>query len=71
MMKGNRTAWAIPALSTGLLFLACGAKADQLNCSLGEYRALPGLTAAVAGDALTVTWEGDGNQELRMRLARD
>src|SRR5580658_8811873 len=68
MMKRNRTAWTIPALSAGLIFLAWQAKADQLNCSLAEYRALPGLTASVAGDTLTVTWEGDGNQELRLRL---
>ena len=71
MIKGNRTAWTIPALSAGLIFLAGGLKADPLNCSLAEYRALPGLTAAVAGDVLTVTWDGDGNQELRMRLGID
>ena len=67
-MKRNRTAGTISALSAGLLFLACAAKADQLNCSLAEYRPVPGLAATVAGDALTVTWQGDRNQELRLRL---
>jgi hypothetical protein len=42
-----------------------------LNCSLAEYRAQPGLTAAVAGDTLTVIWEGDRNQELRLRFEID
>jgi len=70
MMKRNRTAW-ISALAAGLIFPAWEAKGDQLNCSLAEYRALPGLTAVVAGDTLTVTWEGDRNQELRLRLTID
>ncbi len=69
MMKGKRTAWTATALAAGLVFLVGGAKADQLNCSLAEYRTLPGLIAAVARDVLTVTWDGDGSQELRLRLA--
>jgi hypothetical protein len=70
-MKSIRTAWIAPALSAGLIFSACDATADQLNCSLAEYRASPGLAAAIAGDTLTVTWEGDRNQEVRLRLAID
>jgi hypothetical protein len=63
--------WIAPALAASFLFPAWEAKADQLNCSLAEYRALPGLTAAVAGNTLIVTWEGSGNQELRLRLGID
>jgi hypothetical protein len=69
--KTSRVAWIAPALAAALIFLAPDAKADGLNCSLAEYRALPGLTAAVAGDTLTVIWEGDKNQELRLRLEID
>jgi hypothetical protein len=69
--KTNRTAWVAPALAAGLMFPAMQAKADRLNCSLGAYRAQPGLAAAVTGDTLTVTWEGDRNQELRLRFAID
>jgi hypothetical protein len=69
--KIGRVAWIAPALVAGLISLASEAKADRLNCSLAEYKALPGLTAAVAGDTLTVTWEGDRNQELRLRLEID
>ncbi|MGA3234707.1 MAG: hypothetical protein ABSG03_00275 [Bryobacteraceae bacterium] len=71
MTKRNRTAWIAPALAAGLIFPASKARADQLNCSLAEYRAQPGLTAAVAGDTLTVIWEGDRNQELRLRFEID
>ena len=44
------------------------AAADPLNCSLSQYRAVPGLTAVADASALTVTWDGDRNQELRLRL---
>ncbi len=37
-------------------------------CNLSGYKAGPGMTAAVAGDTLAVTWDGDANQEVRMQL---
>ena len=42
--------------------------ADPLTCSVAHYKASPGLTAAVANNAATVTWDGDNQQELRLRL---
>ena len=48
--------------------IAPGAKA-QLQCSLGGYKAAPGMTATVDGNALVLDWDGDKNDELRMRLA--
>ena len=53
------------------LFAGSSAHGDQLNCTLSEYKATPGLTATVAGDTLTVSWNGDNAAELRMRLAID
>jgi hypothetical protein len=50
-------------------------RADPLACNLTRYKGMPGLVATVAGDTLTVTWEGDSpqesrpRQELRLRLA--
>ncbi|HYL37578.1 MAG TPA: hypothetical protein VEV17_16810 [Bryobacteraceae bacterium] len=44
-------------------------RADSLNCNLNDYKAAPGLTATVADDALTVMWDGEKQQELRLRLA--
>src|SRR6266566_435732 len=41
----------------------------DINCNLSAYKAASGLTAAVAGDALAVTWDGDKNQEMRLRFA--
>jgi hypothetical protein len=70
-MKSNRTLSSAVFLCAAILFPAREAKADRLNCSLAEYRAVPGMVAAVAGDTLTITWEGEGNQELRLRLAID
>jgi hypothetical protein len=49
--------------------LASSAAADPLTCNLSEYRQTPGLSAGVAGDVLTTTWEGDAGQQVRLRLA--
>ncbi|MBI3047968.1 MAG: hypothetical protein HYY76_06615 [Acidobacteria bacterium] len=53
---------------TALLVFISPAAADPLTCNLGEYRQTPGLTAASAGDVLTVTWDGDAGQQARLRL---
>ena len=44
------------------------AHADPLTCTTTGYRATPGLVAAVADNALTVTWDGEKNQEIRLRF---
>jgi hypothetical protein len=57
------------ALTTAALaFVASAASADPLTCNLTGYKALPGLTAAVADNTLTVAWDGDKNQDVRLRL---
>ena len=47
---------------------ASASYADPLTCNLTDYKAVPGLTASVGGNALAVAWEGDNGAELRMRL---
>jgi len=42
-----------------------------LNCNLSGYQGAAGLNAAATGDALAVTWDGDRNQELRLRFVID
>src|SRR3954470_22595654 len=44
------------------------AAADPLNCSLSQYKAVSGLAAIADTATLTLTWDGDRNQELRLRL---
>ena len=58
------------ALTTAVLIsLTSAAYAqDTLMCNLAEYRPQPGLSAAVSGGELALTWDGDPNQELRMHL---
>jgi hypothetical protein len=41
------------------------------RCDLAEYKAGPGLTAAMEADALAVAWEGQGGSELRARYTID
>src|SRR5262245_24940111 len=54
-----------------LVCSAAAASADPLVCSLSGYKAAPGLTAAMADNVLTLTWDGDRAQEIRLRLAVD
>lgn len=54
------------------LTVAAGAPillADALRCDWSSYTAAPGMTAAVEGDVLTVTWAGAARAELRARYA--
>ena len=52
-----------------LCCIASSVSADPLACSLADYKAAPGLTASIADEILSVTWDGDRGQELRLRLA--
>src|SRR4051794_20274997 len=59
---------------TAALALVCSAaaaSADPLVCTMSGYKAAPGLSAAVAENVLTLTWDGDHAQEVRLRLAVD
>ncbi len=44
------------------------AHADPLTCTTTGYKAVAGLVAAVADNALTVTWDGEKSQEIRLRF---
>jgi hypothetical protein len=59
------------AALTLALAVSSVAYADPLTCNLTAYKATAGLTAAVTDGTLAVTWDGDNNTELRMRLAID
>jgi hypothetical protein len=42
-----------------------------INCDLSQYKAVPGLTAAIDQATLAVTWSGANGSELRARYAID
>ena len=61
---------SIRALS--FLHLAAGfVIAGPLSCDMSAYKAAPGLSGEASQDALTLTWEGDTGQELRLRFGTD
>jgi hypothetical protein len=55
-------------LALALVLVGSTLHADPLNCNLAAYTPSPGLTAAAAADVLTLTWQGDSAQELRLRF---
>ena len=58
----------VAAAAAAFLSGASPASADPMACSLTGYKAAPGLTAAVTGDTLAVTWDGAKSQQLRLRF---
>ena len=42
-----------------------------LHCSVSGYQGAAGLNAAATADSLAVTWDGERNQELRVRFVID
>src|SRR4051794_13277129 len=52
--------WLLPPLS-----------AESLNCNVSQYKAAPGLTAAVEQDSLLVSWSGQNGADVRARYAID
>src|SRR5262252_1036586 len=58
----------LAVFASAIVVAATTANADPLACTTGGYKPLPGLTAAAADNALTVTWDGEKNQELRLRF---
>src|SRR5580704_9477342 len=43
--------------------------AQGSTCDLNHYKGLPGLSVSIADNTLIVTWDGEMNNELRLRLA--
>jgi hypothetical protein len=52
-----------------LLFVAVDATADPLACSMTGYKPVPGLSATSGNNTLTVAWDGDRGQSLRLLFA--
>ena len=59
---------ALPAIAFSLTSRTFAAPAA---CDLTGYHALPGLTAVNGADGVTVTWDGERDRDLRLRLAID
>jgi hypothetical protein len=59
----------VSAIAVTVSLYATAAQADPVKCDLSAYKATPGLAARQDGNSLFVTWSGDSNQEVRLRLA--
>jgi len=58
----------IPCAALVLLLAVTPAGAQTLVCNMNNYKPVPGLSAAIASNVLTVTWDGDRSQSLRLRF---
>ncbi len=56
------------ALLSALLMFGPVTYGQSLDCGLQEYENVAGLTAALSGDTLELTWDGADDQEVRLRL---
>jgi len=60
------------AIAVALSALVSGSapvQADPLQCDMRGYKAAPGRAAALADNVLEVAWNGDAQQDVRLRLA--
>jgi hypothetical protein len=48
--------------------ISCPVYADDLSCNLSGYRSKSGLSASVVDNTLSITWDGEMKNELRLRL---
>jgi hypothetical protein len=48
--------------------IAANQAATPLTCDLSQYKASSGLTSAIDGDVLTVSWNGQGTSQLRAKF---
>ncbi len=73
-MKKRLFISALALLGAASLYLrgpGVSAAVSPLNCSVSGYQGAAGLSAAAIADSLAVTWDGERNQELRIRFVID
>lgn len=67
-IKKRKLTYLCLACMTFLVCLPLTAQVDPLKCNLSGYRSQSGLKATVEGDVLEVVWQGDGDQEVRVKF---
>jgi hypothetical protein len=69
-MKFRLTTAAVSAfLACVFAFLPPARAASTSFCSLEHYKASPGLVATSDAKSLLVTWNGEGDDEVRLRFS--
>ncbi|MFN7917352.1 MAG: hypothetical protein U0Q55_18550 [Vicinamibacterales bacterium] len=54
--------------TVGACVIAVTAQAEPLNCDMSGYKAVPGLSAAVSGETLTLLWDSERAEQVRLQL---
>src|SRR5438874_193186 len=66
VLRKKGAAVAVTAWMFGLLATATSGYADSMACDMSAYKATAGLSAIHANDTLTISWDGDHDQQLRL-----
>jgi hypothetical protein len=64
-MQAKPKAWAVATIA---IAVALTVRGDAIGCNLSGYHAAAGLTASATDRELTIAWDGNHDQMLRMRL---
>lgn len=67
-MKINCSALIRLVFVAASLAISLPVYADGLSCNLSRYSSQTGLSASLAQNTLTVTWDGETDNEIRLRL---
>src|SRR5439155_330395 len=70
-MKVNSILSVALVLMCTFAFVFTASASQAQVCTMSGYKASPGMSAAEDRNGLTITWDGDKNQEIRLRLAID
>jgi hypothetical protein len=68
MQFGRRKLMKLVGLWLCLSLVPSVAGAESLDCNLKGYKAVEGIKAEVSPQAVTVTWSGEGGQQLRAQF---
>jgi hypothetical protein len=67
-MKNKFASFLGSALIAAMTSVTSAGPVDGVTCDLSDYKAMPGLSATNEGNVLVVTWDGQKDEEIRLRL---
>ena len=70
-MRITKLSFFVASALLAVLSVVTSARSGQIVCATSDYKTTPGLIAEQTGNGLTLTWDGNRDQEVRMSLIID